>query len=62
MRRALDHNRLDARPLERDRRRETADSRSDDNRAHASSLRRRWRREALLGFAAGGKRARAAGC
>jgi hypothetical protein len=36
---ALDHDRLDASLLERDRRRETADPRSDDNRTHASSLR-----------------------
>jgi hypothetical protein len=38
-RRALDHDRLDARVLERDRRREPADPRTNDNRAHASSLR-----------------------
>jgi hypothetical protein len=40
LRGALDHDRFDARLLERDRRRETTDPRSDNNRAHASSLRR----------------------
>jgi hypothetical protein len=43
LRRTLDHDRLDIRLPERDRRRETADPRSDDNRTHASSLRRTTR-------------------
>jgi hypothetical protein len=47
LRRALDHDRLDASLFERDRRRETADPCSDDNRSHAASLRRTTAHEAL---------------
>jgi hypothetical protein len=39
--RALDRHRLDAGPLERDSSREAADSRFDDDRAHASNVRAR---------------------
>jgi len=39
LRRALDHDWLDAHPLECDRRREASDPRSYDSRAHASSVR-----------------------
>jgi hypothetical protein len=50
LRRALDDDRFDASLLERDRRRETTNPRSDNNRTHASSL----RRTAAKGGAVGG--------
>jgi hypothetical protein len=40
LRRALEHDRLDASTLERDRGRQSADTRSDDNCPHARSVRR----------------------